>query len=231
MIKENLALCQQRLKIAAAQAGRLGEEITVVAVIKAVPISLVYEAIDAGIGHLGENRVQEALLRYESLNAYAHKSGQRLSWHMVGHLQTNKVKEAVKIFDLIHSVDSIDVAVEIDKQAARLHKIQNVLIQVNTSYEAAKFGFTLETVEEAVKEISVFKNTHMKGLMTIAPLVDNLEEARIFFRRLKELKDKINQSGNSPLTILSMGMTDDFEVAVEEGANMVRIGRGLFAGL
>jgi pyridoxal phosphate enzyme (YggS family) len=149
---------------------------------------------------------------------------------MVGHLQTNKVKDAVKIFDLIQSVDSLHLAEEIDKQAAKINKIQDILIEVKTSPEATKFGLQLEVVIEVIKGITKLKNLNIKGLMTIAPIVDNPEKARPYFRLLRELGDKINESRitNHESRILSMGMTDDFEVAIEEGANMVRLGRAIF---
>ncbi|MFH1458630.1 MAG: YggS family pyridoxal phosphate-dependent enzyme [Candidatus Omnitrophota bacterium] len=151
---------------------------------------------------------------------------------MVGHLQTNKVKQAVKIFDLIHSVDSTRLAQEIDKQAAKIGKTQEILIEVKTSTEATKFGFLPDETADAVKEISRLKNIKLQGLMTIAPLVTNPEEARPCFRTLRELRDEISKLGiwNLEFGILSMGMSDDFEVAIEEGTTMVRIGRAVFEG-
>jgi pyridoxal phosphate enzyme (YggS family) len=149
---------------------------------------------------------------------------------MVGHLQTNKVKDALRIFDLIHSVDSIYLAAEIDKQAARINKTQDILIEINTSKEATKFGLKLDETREAINEISQLKNLNIKGLMTIAPVVANPEDARIYFKQLRVLQDEINARRmiHDALHELSMGMSDDFEVAIEEGANMIRLGRAIF---
>lgn len=214
MVKENLASCAKRI---AARA-------TLVAVTKGVPLPLIYEAIDSGVTNIAENRIQEALMKYGPVCAYARNSGVSLKWHMVGHLQTNKVKDAVGMFDLIHSVDSIKVAFEINKEAGKAGKLQDVLIEVKTSAEATKYGFAPSEVREVVKEISAFKNINMKGLMTVAPIVDDAQKARPYFRQLRELRDEIGHG----LEVLSMGMTDDFEAAIQEGANMVRIGRGIF---
>jgi pyridoxal phosphate enzyme (YggS family) len=191
---------------------------------------LIYEAIDAGVRNIGENRVQEALCKYDPVEAYAEKKGIHLTWHMIGHLQTNKAKEAVRIFDLIHSVDSERLAAEIDRQAAGAKKVQDILLEVNVSQESTKCGFSCEEAVKAGHKIAALKNVRLKGLMTIAPIVDDCGKARPYFQRLRELKEKMNQSVDPPLTVLSMGMTDDFQVAVQEGATMVRIGRGIFEG-
>jgi pyridoxal phosphate enzyme (YggS family) len=231
MVKENLASCLERIEASAVAAGVSSSSVTLVAVTKSVPLSLIYEAIDCGVRHIAENKVQEALLKYDPVQAYARNKGVFLKWHMVGHLQTNKAKEAVRIFDLIHSVDSLKVALEIDRQAGKINKIQDVLIEVKTSSEATKYGFASAEACERVKEISAFKNINVKGLMTVAALVDTPEKARPYFRKLKELRDgiinKIPGLDFRP-DILSMGMTDDFQAAIQEGANMVRIGRGIF---
>ena len=230
MIKENLALCRKKLEAAAAKAGIPSSQITLVAVTKGVASDLINEAIDNGITHIGENRVQEALCKYDAANEYVRKKGVRLTWHMIGHLQTNKVKEAVGMFDLIHSVDSLHLAEEIDRQAQNASKPQDVLIEVKTSPEATKYGIAPAELLTTIQKILVFKNIVVRGLMTVAPLGNDTEKTRTFFRLLKELKDNINRSGicPSPLSILSMGMTDDFQVAVEEGATMVRLGRAIF---
>ena len=230
MVKENLAACLEKIEAAAKKSGAVFSQIILVAVIKGVPLPFIQEAIDNGIQYLGENRIQEALLKYEPLNSYARAIGRSLHWHMVGHLQSNKAKEAVRIFDLIHSVDSVSLASEIDKQAGRINKIQDILIQVNVSAEATKYGFNVELTPAALKEILGFKNINIRGLMTIAPLLDHSEKARSTFRQLRQLRDRINELriSNSELGVLSMGMSDDFQVAVEEGATMVRIGRGIF---
>ena len=230
MVKENLAACLEKIEAAAKKSGAVFSQIILVAVIKGVPLPFIQEAIDNGIQYLGENRIQEALLKYEPLNSYARAIGRPLHWHMVGHLQSNKAKEAVRIFDLIHSVDSVSLASEIDKQAGRINKIQDILIQVNVSAEATKYGFNVGSTPAALKEMSGFKNINIRGLMTIAPLLDHSEKARPYFRQLRQLSDRINELRilNSQTRVLSMGMSDDFPVALEEGATMVRIGRGIF---
>ncbi len=153
-----------------------------------------------------------------------------IEWHLVGHLQTNKVKYAVEIFDLIHSVDSIKLAKEIDRRSLQFGMITNVLVEVNVSGEETKYGIKPEEVEPFLKEISEFSRTRVRGLMTIAPIAEDKEEVRPYFRKLRELFKEIKSKNikNVKMDYLSMGMTEDFEVAVEEGANMVRIGRGIF---
>ncbi len=172
---------------------------------------------------IGENKVQEAKKKYQILTG-------DIEWHLVGHLQTNKVKYAVEIFDLIHSVDSIKLAKEIDKRSLQFGKITNVLVEVNVSGEETKYGIRPEEIELFLGEISKFSGIRVMGLMTIAPIVKNKEEVRPYFKKLRELSKKINNENikNVKMDYLSMGMTDDFEVAIEEGANMVRIGRGVF---
>ncbi len=227
IIRQRLALCRQALEKTAAKAG-VSSSITLVAVTKGVALPLIYEAIDCGVTNIGENRIQETLLKYAALNEYAQTKGYRLKWHMVGHLQTNKVKDAVKIFDLIHSVDSVRLASEINRHAINSGKVQDILLQVNVSGEHTKFGFIPEAVLESAGEIAALKGLRLKGLMTIAPFLRRKEETRPFFRQLKELKDKINRQIPTPLTVLSMGMTNDYKVAIEEGANVVRIGTAIF---
>lgn len=229
MIKENLLKIKERISLICSKINRDPSSVTIVAVSKGRTPEEIRGVIEAGIHDIGENKVQEALIKYSSLQAPSFKL-QAINWHMVGHLQTNKVKIALKIFDLIHSVDSLDLAVQIDKQAARINKIQDILIEVKTSPEATKFGLKPEETVEVIQEIAKFKNINIKGLMTIAPIVDNPEKTRPYFRMLKELRDKINslQLIAYSLQLLSMGMTDDFEIAIEEGSDMVRLGRAIF---
>lgn len=226
MIKDNIFKIKERIAQACSKVKRDPQEITVVAVAKGRTIDEIKEASDAGTRDIGENKVQEALLKYP------HLTQQSIRWHMVGHLQTNKVKDALKMFDLMHSVDSLHLAQEINKQAAKINKIQDILVEVNASGEAAKFGLRPEETIGIVQEISEFKNINIRGLMTIAPLVDNPEESRPYFRKLRDLRDRINelnrQNRLNELNILSMGMSDDFEVAIKEGATMVRLGRAIF---
>lgn len=222
MIRENLSALRDRIWRVCGRTARKPEEITFVAVSKNRSADQIKEVIASGIADIGENRVQEAVLKYNSL-AFS-----RLRWHMIGHLQSNKAKEAVGIFDLIHSLDSLGLAIEIDKQAGKINKIQDVLVEVNVSKESSKFGLKPEETSAFIENIRNLKNIRVKGLMTIAPLSGDPENARPFFSALRELKNKINIAAAQPLTVLSMGMTDDFEVAIEEGSTMVRIGRAVF---
>ncbi|MCM8778319.1 MAG: YggS family pyridoxal phosphate-dependent enzyme [Candidatus Omnitrophica bacterium] len=230
MLKENLAKVKAKIAEACRRVDRDPGEITLVCVTKGVEIEKIKEVVSLGIMDIGENRVQEAFKKYNELQTTGYKLTAKIRWHMVGHLQSNKAKYAVRIFDLIHSVDSFKLAEEINKQAERINKIQDILIQVNTSGEKTKFGIEPKGLFSLIGEIKKFKNLSLKGLMTIAPVVLNPEDARPYFRKLKELFDEFNYLTNHPLTILSMGMSQDFEVAIEEGANMVRIGRAIFKG-
>ncbi|KPK97994.1 MAG: hypothetical protein AMJ95_06345 [Omnitrophica WOR_2 bacterium SM23_72] len=228
-IQENLLKVRQRIALVCSKVKRYPDSLSLIAVSKGRSVDEIKEAMSLGITDIGESRVQEALRKFNEITSQRGDE-QRVKWHMVGHLQTNKVKEAVKIFDLIQSVDSLHLAEEIDKQAARIEKIQNVLIEVKTSPEATKFGLAPEETVSIVKYISRLKNVSANGLMTIAPPVDNPEKTRPYFRRARSLMDEITRLGIGGLAfgILSMGMSDDFEVAIEEGANMVRIGRAIF---
>ncbi|MFA6216322.1 MAG: YggS family pyridoxal phosphate-dependent enzyme [Candidatus Omnitrophota bacterium] len=218
MIKENIAGIKKRISLICAGANRDPESVAIVAVSKGRDIASIEEVVAGGITHIGENKVQEALSKYRSLSP--------ITWHMVGHLQTNKAKDAVRIFDLIESVDSLRLAEEIDRQAAKIHKIQDILVEVNISRDKSKFGIRPEEAVEIVKEISGFGNIRIKGLMAIAPIVDDPETARPYFKRARALFNEINDIHQ--LTILSMGMSGDFEVAIQEGASLVRLGRVIF---
>ena len=223
VIKNNLDIIKEKIKKAALKANRSSEEIKLVAVTKTATIEQIKEAISAGIKIIGENKVQEAKEKYHILSADT-------EWHLVGHLQTNKVKYAIEIFDCIQSVDSIKLAKEIDKRSLQFGKTTNVLVEVNVSGEETKYGIKPEEVELFLKEISEFSGIRVRGLMTIAPIEKDKEEVRPYFRKLKEISKEIKSKNikNVKMDYLSMGMTDDFEVAIEEGANMVRIGRGIF---
>lgn len=222
-IKNNLETINKKIKKAALRVNRNFREIKLVAVTKTATIEQIKEAISTGVKIIGENKVQEAKEKYQILTA-------DIEWHLVGHLQTNKVKYAIEIFDFIHSVDSIKLAKEIDKRSLQFGKITNVLVEVNISGEETKYGIKPEQVEPFLKEISEFSRIRVRGLMTIAPIVEDKEEVRPYFRKLRELSKEIKSKNikNVKMDHLSMGMTDDFEVAIEEGANMVRIGRGIF---
>ena len=214
-LERNILELESRIAAAAKRAGRSPEEITVVAVTKTVEVKAIEKAFQAGIRHFGENRVQEAKGKIEQLSFLEPCP----TWHMVGHLQSNKANIAVEIFDVIHSIDSIKLAESISHLAQRELP---VLLQVNVSEEASKSGFSVSEVLAAAEKIASLPHLEIKGLMTIAPLVSDTEEARPFFRQLRLLRDSLG------IEHLSMGMSDDFEVAVEEGATMLRIGRTIF---
>lgn len=222
-VKDNLETINKKIKEAALKVNRDPQEIKLVAVTKTATLEQIKEAINEGVKIIGENKVQEAKEKYQVLTT-------EVKWHLIGHLQTNKVKYAVEIFDLIHSVDSIKLAKEIDKRSVQFKKTIDVLIEVNISGEETKYGYNPEKVEAFLKEISEFSGIKVRGLMTIAPISKNKEEVRPYFRRLRELSERIRDKNikNIKMDYLSMGMTDDFEIAIEEGANIVRIGRGIF---
>ena len=214
-VERNLRELEKRIAIAAERSGRSLAEITIVAVTKEVEPEAIEVAIKAGIRHIGENKVQEARGKMERLTNLE----PRPIWHMVGHLQTNKVKTAVDIFDIIHSVDSLRLA---QAMSQRAQSTTPVLLQVNVSGEGRRSGFSVVELSQAVEEVARLPRLEVKGLMTIAPMVADAEEIRPIFRKLRQLRDELG------LEHLSMGMTDDFEVAVEEGATMLRIGRAIF---
>jgi len=215
-IAQNLQVIERRITEAAHRAGRSPDEITLIAVTKGLTAQVVEDALKAGVRHIGENRVQEAWQKIGHLsNLQSHPT-----WHMIGHLQTNKVKTAVDIFDIIHSIDSLRLAQAL---SGRAKKPITVLLQVNIAQEEPKSGFSEIELSKAMVEITRLPALEIKGLMTIAPLVSDPEEVRPIFRRLRELRDSLG------LEHLSMGMSDDFEIAVEEGATMLRIGRAIFA--
>jgi len=231
MIKENVSRIRQRILKVCSKINQDPGKIAIIAVSKGRALEQIKQAVEAGITDIGENRVQEALLKYNNLTPNAQYLTP-IKWHMVGHLQTNKVKDTVKIFDLIQSIDSMRLAEEIDKEAAKINKIQDILIEIKTSPEESKFGLKADEAIKVIIGLTKFKNINIKGLMTIAPVVDNPEKARPYFRMLRELRNMINGSAvmGYELGVLSMGMTDDFEIALEEGSNMVRLGRAIFEG-
>ena len=214
-IERNIVELETRINRVAERANRSPDEITIVAVSKGVDTTAIKKALEAGISNIGENRVKEARGKVEELSSL----GLRPTWHMVGHLQTNKVKTALGLFDIIHSIDSLRLAQALSRST---EKTVLVLLEVNLSGEETKNGFPPSEVSKAVEGICRLPNLEIKGLMTVAPTVDDPEEVRPVFRRLRELGDSLG------LKELSMGMSDDFEVAVEEGATMVRIGRAIF---
>jgi len=204
--------------------GRDPETIRLVAVSKTIPSDRVKEAIDAGVTILGENYIQEAREKINVLSSYA------VSWHFIGHLQSNKAKYAVKLFDLIHAIDSLKLARELDKQAKKISKIQPVLIQVNIGEESSKSGVYKQDTIELIEAVGHLENLSVKGLMTMPPFFNAPEKVRPFFADLRTLRDHIKNTNITNITMdeLSMGMTGDFEAAIEEGATLVRIGTAIF---
>ena len=198
----------------------IGEEIILVAVTKNHGVELMREVIDAGAKHIGENRVQEAAEKFQTLN-------REVTRHLIGHLQTNKVKAAVKLFDVIQSVDSQHLAAALDKAAAQLDKVQDILIQVNLAREPQKSGVLPEDLNALINFVEGSKNLRLRGLMMIAPNFPDVEECRPLFRQMRNLFDELKTS-RKHFDFLSMGMTHDYKIAVEEGANLVRIGTAIF---
>jgi len=224
MISENLKAVTKRIEDACKRVKRDPKEITFVCVTKEASLNDIIEAIHSGATDIGESRVKDALIKYNSL------SKAKITWHMIGHLQRNKVKDAIKFFDLIHSVDSLKLAKEINKEAVKQKELVDILIEVNTSGERSKFGVKPDKTLGLIEEITALSNIRLLGLMTMAPMVDNADKARPCYRMLKKIFDEINKAIPAvKLEYLSMGMTQDFEVAIEEGANIVRIGRAVFS--
>ena len=226
MIQDNIIKVRERIAQACFRGGRNADAVRLVVISKNRSLNEIKEVINLGLLDIGENRLQEAKPKFSELRVQY--TGLRT--HMVGHLQTNKVKEAVRLFDLIQSVDSLRLALEINQQAAKIGKVQDILVEIKTSFETTKFGVRPEEAIELIDQIAQLKNIRFKGLMTIAPILKQPDEARPYFRTTRELYDKINEqriTSNEQL-FLSMGMTDDFEVAIEEGSNMIRLGRAVF---
>ena len=223
MLKENLEYVESQIREACERSGRLREEVTLIAVSKTKPASVLKEAYDLGVRVFGENKVQELADKYEELP-------KDIRWHMIGHLQRNKVKYIIDKVELIHSVDSLRLAETIEKEAAKHNITANILIEVNVAKEESKFGLMPEELDEFVSEVAKFPHIQVQGLMTIAPFVDDPEENRGIFQRLRKLSVDIAAKNvdNITMCILSMGMTNDYTVAVEEGAAMVRVGTGIF---
>ncbi|OGW33600.1 MAG: YggS family pyridoxal phosphate enzyme [Nitrospirae bacterium GWC2_56_14] len=222
-IGTNFKTVMDRIAAAAKRANRDPASVKLVTVTKTVSREGIREALSSGARVLGENRVQEAKEKIEQL-------GQVAGWHLIGHLQTNKAKYAVKLFDLIHSVDNLELAAEIDKQAAKLGKVQDVLIEVSIAGEAAKAGVGIDDAASLVRQAATLRNIRIKGLMTMPPYSDNPEASRPYFRKLKELSSSIEKENIPGVSMaeLSMGMSGDFEVAIEEGATLVRVGTAIF---
>ena len=223
MIKEQLEEVRERVNAACLRAGRDPKSVTLIAVSKTNPAQAVQEAYEAGARDFGENKVQEILQKQPALP-------QDIRWHMIGHLQRNKVHQVIGKAVLIHAVDSLRLAEQIEQEAAKQNLDVDVLLEINVAKEESKYGFFLEDAEEAIRRISALPHVHIKGLMTIAPFVENPEENRGIFQKLYQFSVDINDKNidNVTMGVLSMGMSGDFEVAIEEGATMVRIGTSIF---
>lgn len=223
MLKDQLQEVEKRIQAACDRAGRKREEVTLIAVSKMKPVETLQEAYDLGVRIFGENKVQELTAKYEALPKDIH-------WHMIGHLQTNKVKYIIDKAELIHSVDSLKLAETIEKEAAKHDLIADILVEVNVAEEESKFGMKMEEVIPFVEKVSAFPHVRVRGLMTIAPFVEDPEENRSIFADLHKLYIDIKKKNhdNDTVSVLSMGMTNDYEVAIEEGATMVRVGTGIF---
>jgi len=223
-VKERIAHILDKIRRAAVSCGRDPNSIRLVAVTKTVSPEEIRQAVDAGLRVFGESYIQEALTKIDAI------ADNRLSWHFIGHLQSNKARYAVRCFDLIHSVDSLHLAQALNREAKKIGKIQNILIQVNISGETTKSGTGEEEAIFLAKAITDLKNLSVRGLMTLPPYFDQPEKARPYFKALADLKYQIQQQSKpgTDMSELSMGMTGDFEVAIEEGATLVRIGTAIF---
>ncbi len=235
-MKDNIEEVEKRIQAACDRSGRKRSEVTLIAVSKTKTNEMVKEAYSLGMRHFGENKVQEMAGKYEDLND---KFDEKVYWHLIGHLQRNKVKYIIDKAALIHSVDSLRLAEQIEEEAAKKNLISEILIEVNVAGEDTKFGVSCEEVNTLILEIIKLPHIRVRGLMTIAPYVENPEKNRKYFKKLRELYVDIktkntdnncnrNNLNTDTFDILSMGMTGDYEVAIEEGATMVRIGTGIF---
>lgn len=223
MLKENLTKVEENIQKACDKAGRKRSEVTLIAVSKTKPVEMLQEIYNEGIREFGENKVQEMCEKMELMP-------QDIKWNMIGHLQTNKVKYIIGKTSLIHSVDSLKLAEEIQKQAVKHDVTADILVEVNIANEESKFGLSKDETIQMVRDIAKLDHLKIKGLMTIAPFVENPEDNRLYFREIKQLSVDINNQNidNVSMDVLSMGMTGDYMVAIEEGATMVRVGTGIF---
>ena len=225
-VRDNVAEVKRQVEEVLQETEKSINDITIVAVTKTVDLETAEEIVKSGIKEIGESRVQEGIRKRE----YLATKYNDIRWHLVGHLQTNKAKKAVRIFDLIHSVDSLRLAKEISREAEKINKEQKILVEVNVSGEESKYGLKEEEVLKFIDEVDKLKNLKVLGLMTIAPFVEDKKIVRDSFKRLKELYNKVKQRSykRTEAVYLSMGMTDDFKEALKEGANILRIGRAFF---
>ncbi|MCR5086300.1 MAG: YggS family pyridoxal phosphate-dependent enzyme [Lachnospiraceae bacterium] len=224
MVTEALNTVRREIENACARSGRTPSDVCLIAVSKTKPLSMLEKAMAAGQSDFGENKVQELCEKAEAL------SGRGVTWHLIGHLQKNKVRKAVAVASMIHSVDSIELAAEIQKEAARIGKTQDILLEINVAQEESKFGLSTEQALPAARAIAEMPNVHLCGLMTVAPYTENPEENRQYFSALRELAVDIQAQNidNIDMSCLSMGMSNDYTIAIEEGATFVRVGSLIF---
>lgn len=224
LIKDNLARVREQIAHAAERAGRPADDITLIAVSKTFPASIVQHAVDAGACDLGENRVQEAAGKIGEI------AGKEICWHLIGHLQSNKAKQAISIFNVIHSIDSSALVERVDRIAGELSRRPRVLIQVDLGHEETKTGADESTLHEIVEALDAARNLDFCGLMTLPPFFDDPERARSYFIKLRSILENLNMNREPErkLTELSMGMSHDFHIAIEEGATMIRVGTAIF---
>ncbi len=222
-IKKNIDVLESRIQAACDRSGRKRDEVTLIAVSKMNPIDAVLLANDCGLTVFGENKVQEMCGKMD-------ETDRALEWHLIGHLQTNKVKYIVGRVAMIHSVDSVKLALEIEKESAKKNLIMPILLEMNVANEESKFGLSADELLDTVNQISGMKHIKLCGLMTVAPYTEDPESNRKYFKKLKDLSVDINSKNidNVNMSVLSMGMTGDFEVAIEEGATHIRVGTGIF---
>lgn len=223
MIQKNIKETQEKIRQACIRAGRAEAEVTLIAVSKTKPLSMIEDAYAAGMRQFGENKPQEMRDKAKIFSS-------PVNWHMIGSLQTNKIKYVVGTACMIHSVDSLSLAYAINKEAIKKELIMDILLEVNVAAEESKHGFSPEEILSVVQELAALSNIRLRGLMTVAPYTENAEENRIYFKKMKEILVDINAKNidNVFMDCLSMGMSSDYEVAIEEGATMVRIGTGIF---
>lgn len=227
-MEERLHDIYSRIAQAARCAGRDPSDIQLIVVTKNIPVEIIREVISLGVRHIGENKVQEAIAKQKEFQPTTHDPRlTTIQWHLIGHLQTNKVRDAVEIFDWIHSIDSLRLAEKIHQEAEKIKKIMPVLIEVNVSGESTKHGISPNDLPELVNALKSFSSVNVEGLMTMAPVVSDPNQARSYFQQLTRLRDQL-KLGLPQFSHLSMGMSQDFEVAIEEGATMVRIGAAIF---
>ena len=220
-LQERLLKVQERIAAAAHRSGRDLSSIELIAVSKTYPAEKIRELMDEGVTLFGESRLQEALSKIPLLPA-------RLRWHYIGHLQTNKVRKALPLFELFHSVDTLELAMEIDRIAAERGLFPRVLLEVNVSGEGSKYGFSSKVLEPSLEQLLALPRLQVEGFMTMAPITSDPETTRPFFAHLRELRDHLASQSGIPLSTLSMGMSNDYEIAIEEGATLVRVGSAIF---